>query len=140
MGLFSSVIAFDCQAQFLVTFYEGKIKVPTGEQLEEDMKEYNDLKHADGVDVLNKPFKSNKFPLTYFRHLSSLGNFKGPPHCFEDLIERVGHQRSEDVVHYKDREYVMGTDGLYLDAWWSDMNDQEVANDVALYFCHDRLD
>ena len=119
MGLFSAIVPFvlfDCQAQFLVALYEGKATIPTVEKLEEDMEKYNDLKHAHGVDVRMNPFKTHIFQWVYYRHLASIGNFTAPPHCIEDLVKRAWHQRSEDLVNYKDRGYVKGTDGLYVDA------------------------
>ena len=110
------VIMFDCQAQILAALYEGRISLPVGEKLEEDVREYDALKLAHGVDVHMNPFKIHHFQWIYYRHLASIGKFATPPYCVEELVNREWNLRIGDLVNYKNQDYVMGDRGLYVDA------------------------
>ena len=120
VGVFNLVVnftSFDCQAQFLLAFYEGRISFPSSEEkMEEELTKYNALKVAHGVDVNKSPFKIYDFQWIYFRHLASIGKFDPPPSYLEDLFKKVDKTRSDDFMNYKKIKYKKGADGFYIRA------------------------
>ena len=118
IGLQNKVLPFrmfEYQAKFLLAFHQGKINTPKNEIgfLEVIRKDDNVRENCNGRE--GGPHYFGEYFETYMNDLAELANFEKLPDFVSDLYNKVSLRRKSDF-DYKDMQFEMGPDGLYVES------------------------